>query len=208
MGLREQKKQQTRDAIADAAWRLFADRGFPAVTVAEIARAAGVSTATVFNYFPTKEDLVFPRLEAFGERLVEAVAARPAGTSAPAAVRDFVLQPGGLLAAIEHGDRGATERLRTISRMVADSPSLQDREQRAIIGYTDALAGRLAAEAGAPVGDVGAWITANALIGVHRALIELARSRVLADDRVAEIGADVRAEGSRAFALLERGLAR
>src|SRR3954451_17034148 len=58
-GLRERKKRQTRDAIAAAAITLFRARGFEAVTVAEVAAAADVSEKTVFNYFPTKEDLVF-----------------------------------------------------------------------------------------------------------------------------------------------------
>jgi AcrR family transcriptional regulator len=56
-GLRERKKRQTRQLIADTARRLFAERSFEDVTVAEVAGAADVAEATVFNYFPTKEDL-------------------------------------------------------------------------------------------------------------------------------------------------------
>ncbi|HEX3475028.1 MAG TPA: TetR family transcriptional regulator [Kofleriaceae bacterium] len=60
-GLREQKKQATRHRISDIATRLFAERGFDAVTVEDVARAAEVSKMTVFNYFPRKEDLVVDR---------------------------------------------------------------------------------------------------------------------------------------------------
>jgi AcrR family transcriptional regulator len=54
MGLRALKKEQTRQLITDTAWRLFVDRGFDQVSVAEIAREAQVAEATVYNYFGTK----------------------------------------------------------------------------------------------------------------------------------------------------------
>ena len=79
MGLRELKKEQTRLLISGTAWRLFADRGFDKVTVAEVAREAQVAEATVFNYFASKEDLFYERLGAFSARLTDAVSARPAG---------------------------------------------------------------------------------------------------------------------------------
>ena len=73
VGLRERKKQRTYQVIADSAWRLFAERGFEQVPVAEIARQAEVSEATVFNYFPTKEELVFGRMEAFEQELLDTI---------------------------------------------------------------------------------------------------------------------------------------
>src|SRR6266566_561957 len=130
MGLRELKKEQTRQLIADTAWRLFADRGFDQVTVAEVAREAMVAPATAFNYFPNKEDLFFFRLEAFGSRLLEAIRTRRQGEPALAAFRRYVLQPAGLLGELEAGDPQALERLRTVHRMIAASPALQAREQR------------------------------------------------------------------------------
>ena len=71
--LRERKKQQTRQQIYEAARGLFEQKGFDRVSVAEIARAANVSEVTVFNYFPTKEDLFYGGMEFFEEQLVDAV---------------------------------------------------------------------------------------------------------------------------------------
>src|ERR671937_1221355 len=98
-GLRERKKQQTRLLSAEAARRRFAERGFEAVTVAEVARASDVSEATVFNYFPTKEDLFYSGLEAFEEELLSAIRERQPRESILAAFGRFVLTPRGLLAA-------------------------------------------------------------------------------------------------------------
>jgi AcrR family transcriptional regulator len=211
MGLRELKKEQTRTLIADTAWRLFADRGFDAVRVAEIAREAHVSEATVFNYYPRKEDLLYSRLEAFEERLVAAVDSRSPDESVLGAVRNFLLAPAGLLAQVEAGDDEAVVRLRTVNRMVADSPALRAREQQAIADATAALAARLTAEESAASrgGAVGvtAYVAANALMGVHRALIDLVRQRALADESPDRLAADVREYGAEAFALLSQGFA-
>lgn len=85
--LRSRKKQRTRQEIADAALLLFAKRGFDAVTVADIARAADVSEQTVYNYFKTKESLVFDEDEAFEARFVAMVRDRPKTQSLIDAVR-------------------------------------------------------------------------------------------------------------------------
>jgi AcrR family transcriptional regulator len=206
MGLRERKKEQTRRLIADTAWRLFADRGFERVTVAEVARQAEVAMATVFNYFPTKEDLFFFRLEAFGVDLVEAVATRATGESAPAAFRRQLLASGGLLAQAASGDLQALERLRTVNRVIAASPALQAREQQAFARTADALAAQLAAETGAAGGDLRPQVAANALVGVQRALVDHTRRQVLAGEEPGWLAADVRRLSEDAFALLEQGI--
>jgi AcrR family transcriptional regulator len=207
MGLREHKKQQTRQLIAETAWRLFTDRGFDQVTVAEVAGQAQVAVATVFNYFPTKEDLFYSRLEAFEARLVDAVADRPAGEPALAAFRRALLDTGGLLAEVEAGDRTALERLQAVNRVIADSPSLLAREHQAMADTAGALAAQLAADTGAPPGGVDAQVAANALVGVQRALVDYTRRRVLAGQQPTRIAADVRDLARHAFALLEHGLA-
>ena len=206
MGLRERKKQQTRQLIADHAWRLFAEHGFDRITVAEVAREAQVAEATVFNYLRTKEDLFYVRLEAFGARLVDAVAARDPGEPALAAFRRVLLDGGGLLAQVEAGDPGALERLRTVNRLIDASPALLARERQAIAGATDTLAALLAAETGAPDGDVRPQVAANALMGVQQALIEHVRRRVLAGERPSGLPAEVRELAEQAFNLLEDGL--
>ncbi len=91
MGLRERKKEQTRRRIADVATRLFLARGYDAVTTAEVAQAAEVSPATLFNYFPAKEALVFDEDQALGDALVCAITARPAGTGVLDALRQAIL---------------------------------------------------------------------------------------------------------------------
>jgi AcrR family transcriptional regulator len=206
VGLRERKKEQTRQAIAETAWRLFAERGYDRVSVAEIARAAQVAEATVFNYFPTKEDLFYSRLEAFGDQLVEAIGARSPGEPALAAFGRFMLGSGGWLRQAEAGDTAAMDRLRTVNRLIAASPDLQAREQLAIARSTRALADLLADQTGAGPDDIAPKVAANALMGVHRALLDDVRRRVLAGEEPARLAADIRALTRQALALLEHGL--
>lgn len=202
-GLRERKKQRTREAILEAALRLFAERGFDAVSVAEIAEAAEVSDRTVFNYFPTKEHLVFDRLEAFETALLAAIRERRSGESVLAAFRRFVLQSSVRLEAEE-----ASEVVATAARMITASPALQVREREVLARYTRSLARLIAEETGAGADDIEPWIAAGALMAVHRAVLDDARRRVLAGRRSPGLAVEVRATAERALALLERGLGR
>jgi AcrR family transcriptional regulator len=206
MGLRELKKEQTRQLIADTAWRLFIDRGFDKVSVAEVAREAQVAEATVYNYFHAKEDLFYWRLEAFGARLAETVRTRPPGEPALAAFRRALLAEGGLLAQVETGDAGALDRLRTMTQVITASPALVAREQQAINDAATALATVLAADTGAPPDDLRPQAAANALIGVHRALLDYVRRRVQTGEDLAGLAAEVRKLTAEAFELLEQGL--
>src|SRR5262249_12366992 len=127
VGLRERKKQRVRELIAETAQRLFRERGFDVVTVDEVAREAEVARMTVFNYFPTKEDLFYVGLELYEERLLEAIRERPEGDSILAAFVGFVTTSQGLLGS---DDPEVADRLREISRLIAESPALLAREQQ------------------------------------------------------------------------------
>jgi AcrR family transcriptional regulator len=205
LGLRERKKLRTRQLITETAMRLFAERGFDAVPVAEIARAAEVSEATVFNYFPTKEDLVYRGMEAFEAELLAAVRDRPPGESIVAAFGRFVLQPRGFLAAT---DEDSVRFLVAVSTMIAASPALMARERGILARYTASLAGLIAEDTAAEPDDLRPWVVARTLIGTHQTLIEFVR-RHLTDGPVdhVDLAQQVRDRGREALDQLEQGLA-
>jgi AcrR family transcriptional regulator len=202
-GLRERKKQQTRELIAESARRLFAERGFERVSVAEIARTADVSEKTVFNYFPTKEDLVYWRLESFERELLDTLRDRAVGESLLEAFGRFVRKPRGMLGRY---DAATQERLAGLTRMIASSPSLLAREQQIFAGYTRSLAVLIAAETGASADAVEPWVAANAMMGVHRRLVDFARERIVAGTDHALLSGEVLEQAEQALGLLERGL--
>jgi AcrR family transcriptional regulator len=202
-GLRERKKQRTRELIAETARRLFAERGFEKVTVAEIAAAADVAQKTVFNYFPTKEDLFYWRLEDFQQEMLEAVRRREHGESALSAFKRFLMSRRGLLGSHDPAKR---DQLVAITRTIAESPALLAREREILAGYTDALAELLTEESRSRPGAIGPRVAAAAMIGVHRALIDYTRRRILAGELTARLSRDVRTQAERAFRLLEEGL--
>jgi len=199
-GLRERKKQQTRQLILDTATRLFLERGFDGVTVTEIARAAELSEMTVFNYFPTKEDLVFGRMEFFEEQLVAAVEQRGPEESALAAFGRMVLAGVDQLPA-------RTDIIAKAAMLIRASPALQAREREITMRYTARLAGIFTAETGSADDDLEAWTAASALMAVHRGLLEHVRNAVLAGRRGAQLTQEAVAQAKRALARLESGLA-
>jgi AcrR family transcriptional regulator len=199
-GLRERKKQQTRQAITRAAMKLFTRRGFDAVTVADVAEAAGVSEKTVFNYFPAKEDLVFPDGEQRWEALLEAIRNRPAGTSVVqpfrAATHEF----------LDHVARGSVEEIVARPRLVMGSQALRDRlfvwwEQEAAL-----LAPVLAEAAGERDGRLAAAVVGRTLAWTHRITFRAAFTRLLAGENQKKVARDLRRQADEAYDLLEAGL--
>ena len=89
-GLRERKKQQTRETIARVALQLFAERGYEHTTLVEIADAADVSKRTIFAYFESKEDILFSDVPALLEQLRQTLEQRPPGSTTVDALRDFL----------------------------------------------------------------------------------------------------------------------
>jgi AcrR family transcriptional regulator len=202
LGLRERKKQQTRKLIYETAARLFAERGFDSVTVAEIAHEAEVSEVTVFNYFPAKDDLFFGGMEFFEDKLIEAVRSRAPGVSVLAAFR----------VPVEEGlaRLGTDETARVIAKSAAlinASPSLQTRERELVARYTETLACLIAAEGNVEADDVESVGVATALMGSQRALVAYVRARALAGERGQALVEQARSQAARIFARLDRGLA-
>jgi AcrR family transcriptional regulator len=203
LGLRERKKQATRGRITAVALALFDEHGFDKVPVSWVAREAEVSEATVFNYFPTKEDLVYAGMEAYEGDLLEAVRGRPKGTSVVSAFREHVLQPRGALAS---ADPALVEQIAVTARVVAGSSALQAREQQIVDRATGELADLVAAERRPGIGDMESWVVANALMGVSRAAIRVAHTGACEGWSARRIARAVVTRARRSFAVLEQGL--
>jgi hypothetical protein len=138
---------------------------------------------------------------------LQAVRERAPGSSILAAVRGFLLAERGVLALRSDGsDEEATEQLRTVTRVITESPALLARERQVFARYEQALAALIATETGARPGAIEPPVAANALVGVHRALIGFVRERALAGAAASQVGREVRARARRAFDLLEEGL--
>ncbi|TDE45312.1 TetR family transcriptional regulator [Nonomuraea mesophila] len=202
-GVRELKKRETRRRIAETALRLFAVHGFDVVTVAEVAKAAGVTEKTVFNHFETKEDLVYSEDRAFEAELLESVRTRPAGEPALAAAGRFLLGRYRRLTI----DPASGERARMFATLVASSPALRTRERRIHSRYADALCALIAEEQRAGAGDLRPRLLAEALMAVHRESLAMMRAGLLEGTPVDELGPRAVTAARRGLALLADGFA-
>jgi AcrR family transcriptional regulator len=199
-GLRERRKQQTREAISDIATGMFAARGFDEVTIAQVAEAAGVAKMTVTNYFPRKEDLVFDRAETVIRSLADVVTARPPGESLLAAIRrDYTER-------VTRADPTLGLSSPEFARMIASSPVLTSRAREMLDLRERALGDAIAAETGTD--DPQQRIVAALLASVYRVLSAEASRRSLAGQPREEICAALAVAADRAFDLLEPSLGR
>ena len=158
-GLRERKKQQTREALRRAAWELFSDRGYDATTLADIAEAAGVSTRTIFAYFPSKEDIVFCEFESMRDALGVALANRPPGQDALGALRDFIVST-------------SHEKLEGegIEQVIAADETLRSHKRARIAEFQDVVAAAIAVDLDAGPDDLRPQLAAASLTAAFEVL--------------------------------------
>jgi len=169
-GLRERKKQRTRELIASRALELFAERGYAHTTVADVAAAVDVSERTIFSYFATKEDLLFSDHLELERGLVEALAERPVGMSALDVLRDFIVE--------SLGERDERERLRW--QVVGGDETLHAHLRARQAAFVQPIAAAIADELGEQVDDLRPQLVAAAVVAAITATYDhryRARSR-------------------------------
>jgi AcrR family transcriptional regulator len=197
-GLRERRKQETRQAISNIATHMFVDRGFDEVTIAEVADAAGVAKMTVTNYFPRKEDLVLDRAEVIERHLADVIAARAPGESMLAAIRrDYA-------AAVAGADVTLGLSSPAFAAMILGSPVLVGRVREMLDRREQLLGDAIATEAGTD--NPQQRLVAVLLASVHRVLAAEASRRSLEGQPREQICAVLADAATRAFDLLEPSL--
>jgi AcrR family transcriptional regulator len=122
LGLRERKKQRTRETIARVALELFSEHGFHETTIKQIADAADVSPRTVSAYFPVKEELVFSDSDAAFSSLEARLLSREPGETVANSIRDWIRE---FIEASDHD----IERRRCLREVVASDPALRTYER-------------------------------------------------------------------------------
>jgi AcrR family transcriptional regulator len=186
LGLRERKKQQTRETIARAALRLFAEQGYDETTLAEIAEAADVAPRTIFAYFESKEDILLCEEGSFLNDLKRRLENRPPGTTTVDAIREF-------LSRMQHADEAGKLRKQVISA----SPALQMKMRGRHAELEPMLAESIAKDLGSEPGDIRPLLIAASITAAFTSV----RDRVFA----AESGGEP-VSHERAMAILDEVL--
>ncbi|MET9355621.1 TetR/AcrR family transcriptional regulator [Streptomyces sp. NPDC006617] len=186
-GLRERKKRQTRQYISDVATGLFLERGFEAVTVAEVADAANVSVNTVYNYFPAKEDLFLDRSKGVVDRLSRWVRGRRDGESAARAVlRELREEVESVSPRI-----GLMDGYARFMGVIHASPALRSRLWAIGQEVQDNLEHTLREETGAPDDDPVPSLMAGQVSWLHGTVMATIGRRLMAGGKPAEVSRDI-----------------
>ncbi len=201
-GLRERKKAETRRQLEHAAVTLFSERGFDAVSVAEVAAAANVSKMTAFNYFPTKEDLVVGPMEAHIDEPARVVLARRPGQSALDALRTHFLDQLATHDAITGLNDDPV--VLAIRDLIETTPALAARVLHFVSRSQQALADALAQTTDAD--ELTVRVAAAQLVSVQYALAGQNRRLIAAGHPPASALPQARAAAIAGYALLENGL--
>ena len=198
MGLRDRKKARTRDAISGAAIALFLQRGYDAVSIAEIAAAAEVSRRTLFAYFPTKDDLVLHRFADHEDEAAQVVLAREPDDALHAHLRTALERRDPITGLCDH------PAMVRFYRLVLDTPALSAALVRYQARGEHALA---AALEGAEEPSLTARLAAGQILVVLRTLGHENQMRIAAGRSADDLAEEALAEADHAFALLGTGLA-
>jgi AcrR family transcriptional regulator len=200
-GLRERKKQQTREAIHRAAMRLFAERGFEATTIADIAAAADIAPRTFFSYFASKEEAVFPKFDPAFADFDRALRERPAGTTALDALRAWIVD-----AAQRY--MGDVDSARLEARLRRESPAVAACDLQHARQFERRLAEAVAEDFGEPAETLRPRLVAAAAMAALQASSDAADVIIERDSEAAqELMADPVAFIDDALRFLEGGLA-
>jgi len=202
-GLRERKKRLTRQQISDTATALFVVRGFEHVKVSEIADIVGVSEKTVYNYFPTKESLVFDRAEDGIARLTAALREREAGESPTKAILRALSQDMDELASFPDETHMF---LPLFAEMISSTPSLRAASLEMQGRLVEVATAELAARADVDPRDPEPMIAAHAIVGLQNLSFSSCIRHIEDGLRGNELRQAVATDLERATRLLDTGL--
>ncbi len=203
-GLRERKKRLTRQRISDIATTLFLSRGFDSVTVSEIADAVGVSEKTVYNYFPTKESLVYDQADEQLRRLAGALRDRPSGASPSSVLLAELKREAARAAMVSGGQPG--DFLSAFAEMIDASPALRAAWSVHRGRLVDTVTTILATDAGVDPRDPEPFVSARALVSLLELFYESQLRHVTDGAPAARLLALVEADLDRGARLLDTGL--
>jgi AcrR family transcriptional regulator len=198
-GLRERKKQRTRQTIVEVATRLFLAQGYQRTPLAQIAEEADVATSTCFNYFPTKVDIVFSLHDAVTDSARRRIIERPEGERAVDAIGAWLRED------LLEVEQPYASTIRALPEIIGSAPELQAEERLRLALLEDVLATGFARDfAESPDGMRSRVLAAMALRGMLEAWAAWFERHAAAADF--ELSAALAAKADHVVALLERGL--